>query len=91
MSEVEKDNRCLAFLDDAAQKWRCEDECLDEEDGMLCGTAEHFTNFAILVGGGRGSSDDPCKNGAECAAALSRDLSHRSQETSSLAVCCGTR
>ena len=63
-TDRERDNRCLAFLDEATSTWRCEDQCLEEEDGLLCGTTDHFTNFAILVGGGKGSSEDPCTDGA---------------------------
>jgi hypothetical protein len=35
------------------------------QDGLLCGTTSHLTNFAILLGGGGGSGalDDPCKAG----------------------------
>eukprot|EP01094_Clydonella_sp_ATCC50884_P022194 TRINITY_DN5056_c0_g1_i1.p1 TRINITY_DN5056_c0_g1~~TRINITY_DN5056_c0_g1_i1.p1 ORF type:complete len:2061 (-),score=322.90 TRINITY_DN5056_c0_g1_i1:6-6107(-) len=57
------DNRCLGFFDESSMKWRCEDRCLERKDGLACGRTGHFTNFAVLIGGGGGTgSDDPCES-----------------------------
>jgi len=39
-------------------RWVCQDPCLSEnDDGLLCGKTDHFTNFALLLqGNGRGGS-----------------------------------
>lgn len=48
---------CLGYLNDK-NTWVCEDECLSGNDkGQLCGSTNHFTNFALLLTGGSGSSD----------------------------------
>ncbi len=52
------DKACLGYLDESTKppKWTCEDECLTKgNDGLLCGSTSHFTNFAILLVGGRGN------------------------------------
>jgi hypothetical protein len=55
---------CLAYLDETVDppEWKCVDDCLEQKGDQLCGTTDHFTNFAVLIGGntGSGSSDDPC-------------------------------
>jgi hypothetical protein len=59
------DNRCLGYLntDASPPKWECQDDCLlRDKDGMVCGETDHFTNFAILLGGG--ASTDSCDSGA---------------------------
>lgn len=51
---------CLGFYDEEKKTWGCQDECLKEHDDMLCGDTDHFTSFAILLGGsggGKGSCD----------------------------------
>lgn len=50
---------CLAYWDSAAAKpeWKCQDQCLTSVgDNLLCGQTDHFTNFAILLGGGGDAS-----------------------------------
>jgi len=49
------DNACLGFLN-AEKKWECVDECLESKGDLLCGDTDHFTNFAILLTGGKGTS-----------------------------------
>lgn len=48
---------CLAYYDEAKGEWICEDACVKVKNGLVCGTTDHFTNFAILLDGG-GSNDD---------------------------------
>eukprot|EP01094_Clydonella_sp_ATCC50884_P003899 TRINITY_DN13003_c0_g1_i1.p1 TRINITY_DN13003_c0_g1~~TRINITY_DN13003_c0_g1_i1.p1 ORF type:complete len:757 (-),score=152.92 TRINITY_DN13003_c0_g1_i1:123-2141(-) len=60
VSDTETDNRCLGYFDEEARTWRCEDRCLSEQDGQLCGDTDHFSNWAVLIAGGAGGSDDPC-------------------------------
>lgn len=49
---------CLGYLNEKTKTWVCEDECLSANDkGQLCGSTNHFTNFALLLTGGSGSSD----------------------------------
>merc|ERR1712080_524851 len=36
-------------------RWRCEDSCLTQDkEGLLCGKTDHFTSFAVLLGGNGG-------------------------------------
>lgn len=58
-SQVNKD-ACLGYWDTEKSEWICQDACLESQnDGELwCGTTDHLTSFAILLGGNRGS--DPC-------------------------------
>ena len=51
----QNDDACLGFLNEETSppRWECEDTCLEEsDDGFLCGTTDHFTNFALLLSGG---------------------------------------
>jgi hypothetical protein len=43
---------CLSFLDESKNppQWKCEDECLETRNNLLCGSTTHFTVFAILLG-----------------------------------------
>lgn len=55
------DKLCLGYLDESSNppKWKCEDECLDENsNGLFCGNTDHFTNFALLLTGN--SNKDKC-------------------------------
>ena len=37
------------------------DECLQQSGDQLCGETDHFTNFAVLIGGtGSSGKSDPC-------------------------------
>merc|ERR1712137_1106909 len=44
---------CLGYLDETLNppEWTCEDPCVEERDGFLCGVTNHFTNFALLLEG----------------------------------------
>lgn len=55
------DDLCLGFVNDD-DEWVCEDACLESKDnGQLCGKTNHFTNFALLLGGeGGGSCECDC-------------------------------
>jgi len=56
---VDANSGCLGFYDEQAQQWKCQDDCLEEQQsGLLCGKTDHFTNFAILLTGS--SSHDGC-------------------------------
>lgn len=55
---VPLEGTCLASFDEGTSKWKCEDKCLDEKGGQLCGTTSHFTSFAVLLSGG--SSNTEC-------------------------------
>jgi hypothetical protein len=48
---------CLGYYDAEKKTWECQDECLKENGDLLCGKTDHFTSFAILLGGGKGSCD----------------------------------
>ncbi|MCB9727208.1 MAG: hypothetical protein H6744_21665 [Deltaproteobacteria bacterium] len=60
--KVNGDNACLGFLDESTNppSWKCEDPCLKKKGGTLCGQTDHFTNFALLLGGGYGGNEDVC-------------------------------
>ena len=47
-TDEDRDDVCLGFLDDDG-RWECEDYCLDDSDGSLCGKTDHLTNFALLL------------------------------------------
>lgn len=50
---------CLSFRNDPSEEWKCEDQCLDEEEGnSYCGYTDHLTSFALLLGRGVRSCDD---------------------------------
>lgn len=64
ISSSSETDACLGYLDEKVfpPKWKCEDECLNKNaNGQLCGSTSHFTNFAILLGGG-GSGEDGCES-----------------------------
>lgn len=46
---------CLGFFNSDGE-WECEDYCLEESDGRLCGESRHLTNFALLLSSEAGSS-----------------------------------
>mmetsp|Transcript_855 Transcript_855/g.3125 ORF Transcript_855/g.3125 Transcript_855/m.3125 type:complete len:983 (-) Transcript_855:50-2998(-) len=50
------DDICLGFFDEGKQEFVCEDPCVEEEDDQLCGTTDHLTSFALLLGGGEGGT-----------------------------------
>jgi hypothetical protein len=54
---------CLGSYDEKKRRWSCDDICLKQKNGTLCGTVDHLTNFAILLAGqdkNRDSKSDPC-------------------------------
>ena len=36
------------------------DDCLEKKDGMSCGSTDHFTSFAVLLGGAGGGEGSGC-------------------------------
>ena len=53
-----KDN-CLAYFESKNEKWICQDKCLEKNsNNQICGKTDHFTSFAILLGGGLGECGD---------------------------------
>jgi len=48
---------CLGFLDTKQNRWTCEDSCLQDRDGLFCGSTRHFTNFALLLEGNSNSEN----------------------------------
>ena len=63
----EKEDLCLGFLNENKNppEWECQDECLKDsttqnygyQESLFCGTSDHLTNFALLLGG---SNSNPC-------------------------------
>ena len=54
-STSDSDDQCLGFLNEEKSPpiWECQDRCLNtNNDGLFCGSTDHFTNFALLLGGG---------------------------------------
>lgn len=51
-STSDDDDQCLGFLDysEDPPEWKCEDKCPTKEGSTFCGEADHFTNFALLLG-----------------------------------------
>ena len=49
-SKSEDESACLAYFAQS-KRWSCEDKCLKRKDRLICGKTDHFTNFAILLGG----------------------------------------
>jgi len=65
--EEGSEDLCLGFLDETTNppEWKCEDKCLEENnDNLLCGETEHFTNFALLLNGGASGSSG-CESSSE--------------------------
>lgn len=54
--EASKGDACLAYFDEERAEWECVDECLQQNDGLICGNTDHFTSFAILLSGNGGKS-----------------------------------
>jgi len=57
-----EDDTCIAVFNEDNNRWECEDSCVERnDDGLLCGNVDHFSNFALLLNpsgtGGCGSSD----------------------------------
>ena len=59
VDDVNRDDSCLAYLDENSGDWLCEDRCLDTMNDQLCGDTDHFTNFAVLFDG-IASGGNPC-------------------------------
>lgn len=54
-SAVAGKTACLGYFDEHDKAWVCEDACLEvDKGGKVCGTTDHFTNFAVLLEGGGG-------------------------------------
>ena len=54
---------CLGYLDESKSppKWECEDRCLQIDDNdLICGETDHFTNFALLLDGKSGNGRSGC-------------------------------
>ena len=49
--QSDKKNACLGFYDVKTNKWTCQDDCLKQKGKSMCGKTDHFTIFAILLGG----------------------------------------
>ena len=50
---------CLAYYDTKKEMWICQDKCLRKNsNNQICGETDHFTSFAILLGGGIGDCTD---------------------------------
>ena len=63
--EEDSEDLCLGFLDETTNppEWKCEDKCLEENnDNLLCGETEHFTNFALLLSGGLNGGGSACES-----------------------------
>jgi len=68
----EKDDLCLGFLNENKNppEWECQDECLEDstsqdygnQESLFCGTSDHLTNFALLLGG---SNSNPCGDSSQ--------------------------
>ena len=58
--DIDVDKACLGYLneDSIVPRWECEDESLKKKDTFLCGTTDHFTNFAILLDSSNGGGSD---------------------------------
>jgi len=62
---------CLGFFDTRTNEWKCEDECLETNNfrgggkKQVCGTASHFTNFAILLVGSNGVDGNRCDSSGD--------------------------
>ena len=62
-------NICLGYLEETTNppRWRCQDNCLQQKnrtgDALLCGSTDHLTNFALLLGGGK-NGGGPCESGS---------------------------
>ena len=53
-------------MDEQDNTWKCVDECLDEQNGLVCGTTDHFTSFAVLLGSGGGTGGGgPCGSSSQ--------------------------
>ena len=44
-----EDDGCLSFFDEERGVWVCEDPCLELNDGLACGTTDHFTKYEHLT------------------------------------------
>lgn len=41
---------CLGYYDEECEEWVCEDKNLQDKQGQVCGSTNHFTSFALLIG-----------------------------------------
>ena len=57
----------MGFLDESGPKaeWKCQDNCLKKKGKQLCGQTDHFTNFAVLLGGSVSGGNKGGKCGAD--------------------------
>jgi len=51
------DYECLGFFNEQERRWECEDRCLEERRQFLCGTTDHLTSFALLLGGNNNENE----------------------------------
>ena len=47
---------CLGFFSVNQSRWRCQDPCLKQQNGTLCGQTSHLTSFALLLQGQKGGA-----------------------------------
>ena len=52
-TKVKKSKACLGYIDEkkSPPEWKCEDYCLQSNNGTYCGKTSHLTSFAILFEG----------------------------------------
>ena len=53
---AKREDVCLSYYDEDTSQWVCQDECLSQEDGLLCGKTPHLTNFALLLNPASGNN-----------------------------------
>jgi len=44
-----QDSECLGFFNEDKNRWECADRCLDQQNGLVCGTTSHFTRFSVIL------------------------------------------
>ena len=54
---------CLAVFNEDTNEWECEDPCLNESDGLICGETSHFSRFSILLDTSNAGGDTKCNSG----------------------------
>jgi len=57
---IDDDDVCLSYFNEATHQWECQDKCLKQKGNEYCGTTNHFTSFALLLGAN--TNNDPCNS-----------------------------
>lgn len=58
---VDESDTCLGTIDGPGEDWKCQDCVEERDDGLVCGSTDHLSLFALIeISGTAGEANDRC-------------------------------